>query len=514
MVSPGGGWSELAALRTESEQTSSVSKVRSNSTAHQSLWAHTKAPLFVGASTSIAALLGAAAFLIAVAVRQGPVGCAGTACSAGPYLAIAPFAALIRAIFFVRRKPWKKRRTKGYFEEVNEAIVDAALGSLVLIVFTFMFRSGYRFSEFSYSRLVFIYDWLFASLALVGLMTTTKLTLGELRRRGHNQRNVAVVEDHHSAGAFRETIRRHPEMGYAVVGEVTWTGFDVGNFERVRERLLEITDSARVDEVLLAVPRLDKAQLSTLVGVAALAHIELKAMPELFGLPPSKVSLDSVGGLPVLGLLAEPLPGGRRGTKRAIDIVTACVLLVVAAPIFAAIALAVRITSRGPIFISQERVGMDGRPFRMMKFRSMWVDRDDSEHREYMRSLIQGSDEEIRNGRLFKVTDPRVTSVGRVIRRLSLDELPQLLNVLRGEMSIVGPRPPLPFEVAMYEEWHRRRLEVRPGITGLWQVRGRSTLTFEEMVRLDIEYIDAWSPLRDIMILARTIPAVIRSETN
>jgi lipopolysaccharide/colanic/teichoic acid biosynthesis glycosyltransferase len=156
---------------------------------------------------------------------------------------------------------------------------------------------------------------------------------------------------------------------------------------------------------------------------------------------------------------------------------------------------------------------MDGRPFDMLKFRTMVVDGDSSVHQEFVEALIRGdvaADEDVA---AYKLTDdPRVTRVGRILRRLSIDELPQLINVLRGEMSVVGPRPPLPFEVDMYQEWHRRRLEVRPGMTGLWQVSGRSKMTFDEMVKLDIHYIETWSPLRDVSIVLRTIPALLRKE--
>jgi lipopolysaccharide/colanic/teichoic acid biosynthesis glycosyltransferase len=178
--------------------------------------------------------------------------------------------------------------------------------------------------------------------------------------------------------------------------------------------------------------------------------------------------------------------------------------LIVLAPILALIALAVKLDSRGPVFYGQLRLGKDGRQFKMLKFRSMNVDAD--------KRLSELKEQNEATGPLFKMRrDPRVTRVGRFIRRWSLDELPQLINVFRGEMSLVGPRPPMPSEVAEYEDWQLGRLRAVPGVTGLWQVSGRSEVPFHDMVRLDLHYIRNWSLALDVEILLRTIPAVLTS---
>jgi lipopolysaccharide/colanic/teichoic acid biosynthesis glycosyltransferase len=205
-----------------------------------------------------------------------------------------------------------------------------------------------------------------------------------------------------------------------------------------------------------------------------------------------------------------------RGVKRAFDIVGSSALLFLLSPLLLLIALAVKITSKGPVLFRQRRVGQYGQEFDFLKFRSMFVNNDDTVHREYVQKFIAGNGD-IGNGkdkRVFKLTrDPRVTSVGRILRRTSLDELPQFFNVLKGEMSLVGPRPPLPYEVERYQSWHRRRiLEAPPGITGLWQVSGRSRLTFDEMVRLDLQYIDRASFALDLQILLRTPFAVMSGD--
>lgn len=204
--------------------------------------------------------------------------------------------------------------------------------------------------------------------------------------------------------------------------------------------------------------------------------------------------------------------------KRAMDIVGALIALVLLSPLMLGTAIAVALTSPGPIIFRQVRLGKGGVPFMFYKFRSMRADADDRIHREYVANLIEGNLEEINQGDgerpLYKMTaDPRITPVGRIIRKTSLDELPQLFNVLKGDMSLVGPRPPLPYEAEKYQSWHLRRvLEVRPGITGLWQVEGRSTTSFDDMVRLDLRYIRQRSLWLDLKILLKTIKVVLRRD--
>jgi len=206
------------------------------------------------------------------------------------------------------------------------------------------------------------------------------------------------------------------------------------------------------------------------------------------------------------------------GVKRAIDFVGSIVLLLLTSPLMLITAIAVKLTSPGPVIFRQMRIGLDGKPFPFYKFRSMRCDNDDAVHRDYVKNLIQGRHDQINEGDAdqpaYKMqSDTRVTTVGRIIRRTSIDELPQLFNVLKGEMSLVGPRPPIPYEIEDYLSWHMRRLqEVRPGITGLWQVEGRSKTTFDEMVRLDLEYIRNWSLWLDIKILFKTVLVVIRCD--
>ncbi|HWT66133.1 MAG TPA: sugar transferase, partial [Terracidiphilus sp.] len=202
--------------------------------------------------------------------------------------------------------------------------------------------------------------------------------------------------------------------------------------------------------------------------------------------------------------------------KRGIDLALSIAVLLFISPLFLLIAAAVRLSSKGPIFFRQERVGQFGKTFTFLKFRSMYVNNDNAVHREYVTKLIaQGGSAAAQastGAGVFKLTnDRRITRIGAFLRKSSLDELPQLINVIKGEMSLVGPRPPIPYELAAYQTWHRRRvLEVKPGITGLWQVTGRSTVRFDEMVRLDLRYATSWTPMLDIKILLLTPMAVIK----
>jgi exopolysaccharide biosynthesis polyprenyl glycosylphosphotransferase len=198
--------------------------------------------------------------------------------------------------------------------------------------------------------------------------------------------------------------------------------------------------------------------------------------------------------------------------KRCIDIVSSAAALVVLSPLLALIALAVKLSSRGSVWHRQARVGVSGKTFTMLKFRTMLENCDPTTHREYVTKLIVGKDVAcVERGAVYKlVNDPRVTPLGKLLRRSSLDELPQLFNILKGEMSLVGPRPPLPYECEQYSSWHWRRvMEVKPGLTGLWQVRGRSQTSFDEMVRLDLQYIQEWSLWLDLKILLQTPSAVL-----
>ena len=274
----------------------------------------------------------------------------------------------------------------------------------------------------------------------------------------------------------------------------------VGGFGSV-EQAVRLTDADTV--AVLASPDLGPEQLRRLAWDLEPTGADLLVAPSLVEVAGPRLSIRPVTGLPLLQVEQPQFNGGRRIVKASFDRTVALAAILLAAPLLVGIALAVRLTSRGPAFFRQQRIGKDGRPFTMWKFRSMVVDAE-----ALREQMLEHSD---RDGLMFKMrVDPRVTRVGSWLRRYSLDELPQLFNVLTGGMSLVGPRPPLPEEVAEYGDDMRRRLLVHPGVTGLWQVSGRADLSWEESVRLDLRYVDNWSLATDLLILWKTARAVLR----
>jgi exopolysaccharide biosynthesis polyprenyl glycosylphosphotransferase len=263
------------------------------------------------------------------------------------------------------------------------------------------------------------------------------------------------------------------------------------------------------NEVIIADPQVNAdALFEVMMRCGRRRGVEFRIAPSLFNCLPRKTEIDQIGVLPMIRLFREPLSNGARILKRTADLIIAALAIALLFPLWLLIALLIKLDSNGPVFYTQERVGMDGRLFLLYKFRTMKAGADPELHREYQRAFIAGR-AEANVGNESKptyklVSDPRVTRIGRVLRRISLDEIPQLLNVLTGDMSLVGPRPPIPYEVEAYELWHRKRLDMKPGLTGLWQVSGRNRLPFEEMVRLDLFYIENWSLLLDLKIILRT----------
>jgi exopolysaccharide biosynthesis polyprenyl glycosylphosphotransferase len=255
--------------------------------------------------------------------------------------------------------------------------------------------------------------------------------------------------------------------------------------------------------MVLSCPELDGAMLRRLAWELERDDIDLIVSSSLVDTAGDRITVRPVDGLPMMHIEHPRLGGARRLVKSVFDVTVAALLLVLAAPLFLAIAAMIKLDSPGPVFFRQTRVGRHGETFAMFKFRTMYVD---AELRlEAMREQNE------HNGVLFKIrADPRVTRLGRVLRRYSLDELPQLINVMLGDMSLVGPRPPLPAEVEQYPQDMRRRLVVKPGMTGLWQVSGRSDLSWDESIRLDLRYVENWSLTADLVILMRTAMVVLR----
>jgi exopolysaccharide biosynthesis polyprenyl glycosylphosphotransferase len=354
---------------------------------------------------------------------------------------------------------------------------------------------------------------------VVALPLATVLTLAQRfaqrrwlhRRRGQGrfESTTLLVGHRNGVAALREQMARQAHHGYRVIGCCLPGGAGERSFSGVPvlgglDEVVEVVRRYEVDTVaVLPSPELDGAALRRLGWELEKTEAELLLAPAVTEVVGPRVRIRPVCGLPLLHMERPELRGIRRLTKEAFDRTAAVAIVLFLLPVLVGAAVAVRVTSRGPVFFRQVRVGRDGRAFSMLKFRSMVVDAE-----RMVDALVTGSDG---NGVLFKKkADPRVTPVGRVMRRYSVDELPQLFNVLRGEMSLVGPRPPLPSEVERYGFDMHRRFLVKPGLTGLWQVSGRSDLSWDDSVRIDVRYVENWSLTFDFMILWKTLGAVLR----
>ncbi len=494
-------------------------------------------PLVKASIFAVDALLAAGCFLAAFALREGEPVLSQTAWAWSkefvPYAGVLFFVVPVRLLMLVYQRVY---RLQGAFSYVNEAIKifkAVAVGSLLTIAFTFLFRGGFAFREFSYSRGVFLLDFALALVAFTIFHLALRFVQTLFRARDVNLIPTLVVGTGAEAGQTVRELKNRPDLGYRVIGVVATettdragTEKDAGFAERFfatpvigsLENLPETIRELEIQEVIITDDRIPSEKLfEVMMQVGRRRRVEFRFAPSLFNVLPQKTSVEQIGVLPMVRLFREPLSDAERLVKRASDIVVALVALVLLAPVWLVVALLIKLDSRGGVLFRQERVGMDGRIFLCYKFRTMRADADDSIHREAYRKNIEGAREanagDERNPVFGKVRDdPRVTRVGRYLRRASLDELPNLLNVLKGDMSVVGPRPPIPYEVEEYDLRHRKRLDMKPGITGLWQVSGRNRLTFEEMVRIDLFYIENWSLWLDLKIILLTLPAVLRGD--
>jgi exopolysaccharide biosynthesis polyprenyl glycosylphosphotransferase len=351
-----------------------------------------------------------------------------------------------------------------------------------------------------------------AGLSLVGRYAVRK-RLHRLRAAGRHMLDLIVVGGEHSVADLVTQLRREPASGLRVVGACLPPGSSGGLLVPLGVPVLGDVDDvaalareSAVDTVAVtSCPEMSGPRLRRLAWDLEGTDIDLVVNPGLIEVAGPRLHIRPVSGLPLLHVEEPQFTGVRRLVKGAVDRTAAAFGLLLLSPALLVIALTIRLTSRGPAFFVQTRIGKDGREFTMLKFRTMVV------NAEAQRVALVEQNERS-EGLLFKIRkDPRVTPVGRVLRKFSADELPNLVNVLTGSMSLVGPRPPLPEEVALYGDDVRRRLLVKPGMTGLWQISGRSDLTWDESVRLDLRYVENWSLALDLMILWKTAGAVFRS---
>lgn len=333
-------------------------------------------------------------------------------------------------------------------------------------------------------------------------------TVAFARSKRVDGHRVVVIGCGEQAARYAKSLRSQPPWNVRLLGHISVPGEQVSpaigvHLGEVGE-LETLLNTTAVDEVLFAYPELDSEELAN-----ALHACDERGVDVLLPLPPSlpqraRVEIATIDGfdLPLLGLRRTPTSEVALAGKRALDLVGSAFGILFAGPVMLGTAILIKASSPGPVFFKQTRAGRNGRKFKMFKFRSMVVDA------EAQKTKLMHLNE--MSGPVFKITrDPRITRIGAFIRRTSIDELPQLFNIFMGDMSLVGPRPPLPSEVEQYKPWQRRRLSVKPGLTGLWQVSGRNNVDFEEWMALDLRYIDDWSLWLDVKIILRTVPAVL-----
>ncbi len=392
------------------------------------------------------------------------------------------------------RRPW--------LDQVYRITNATAKSVVVLLAVTFVLQ------PLQYSRLLLIE----AAVIAAGLLALARAVYGMVVRwllaRGVGVSRVIIVGAGEVGRTVMRTIVAQPELGYRIVGFVdddpAKGKSDIGRFRGLGavSNLSGLIREGELDEVIITLPWMYHRKIMGIVRECERRRVNARIVPDFFQMSLSQVDVDDLGGVPLIGVREVGFERGTRLIKRGIDMVGAVAGLALGAPLMGVIALAIRLDSPGPIVFSQTRVGAGGELFDIYKFRSM---RQGAEAELKKLQALNEAD-----GPLFKIQDdPRLTRIGRILRRTSLDELPQLWNVLQGEMSLVGPRPALPSEVSEYKEWHKKRLEARPGMTGLWQISGRSTISFDEGVLLDVYYIENWSLWLDLKILLRTVPHVL-----
>jgi exopolysaccharide biosynthesis polyprenyl glycosylphosphotransferase len=401
---------------------------------------------------------------------------------------------------------YNQPRGASWFDEAYQILTATATG-IILTVFVIVFL----FRPFLYSRLVFFYAGVLITIFLGFSRVVKRMVRSHLRRKGLGVDRLLIV----GAGEIGRTVMRnivaHPALGYHIAGFVDDDpekgSTDIGRFSALGStaNIPRLVKEMDIDEVIITLPWMYHRKIVSIIAQCEREKVRVRIVPDIFQMTLSHLDVEDLGGVPMIGVKDISISRGELLFKRTVDVAVSLIGLILLFPFFLLIGLAIRVDSPGPIFFTQIRVGKGQHLFACYKFRSMHQGADE------IKEALKEQNEA--DGVFFKIrNDPRITRVGRIIRRTSLDELPQLINVLMGHMSMVGPRPAPPAEVQRYLPWHQRRMEVAPGLTGLWQVSGRSELTFDEMVLLDLYYIENWSPLLDLQIMLRTLPKMITGE--
>ena len=422
-----------------------------------------------------------------------------------PYRAYFPYSLALTGILLLTywaEGLYSAKRKRSLLYDAYTITRGAITGVAALYVLSLVYRTVLL------SRLIPAYAGIAIVLLLVIARSADRFIQGRMRKRGYGVQRVLIVGAGETGRMIMRNTAAQPELGYQVVGFVDDKpergNKNLGRFRGLgsTDQIEEIIKEQAVDVVFIALPWLYHRKILGIIGQCERLKVPVRIVPDLFQMSLSQVDIDDLNGIPLIGTKPVSLKGWNLALKRALDVLVSSLALLLFSPLLLIIAALIKLDSPGPAIFKQTRIGRGGRKFTVFKFRTMRVGAE--QEVESLRSLNDAV------GALFKIReDPRCTKLGRFLRRRSLDELPQLYNVLRGEMSMVGPRPQLVGEVEQYQSWHKKRLETWPGMTGLWQVSGRSDLSFDDMVLLDIYYVENWSLLLDLRIALRTIPTIM-----
>jgi len=417
-------------------------------------------------------------------------------------LGLATVVVILIAFRFSHVYPYQPGRN--WLAETWRVATASTAGMMIIIVASLAFR------PMLYSRLVFLYTAVLVTIYLGISRTLVLWARSYLRQYDIGVQRVLLVGAGEMGRMVMRTVAARPDYGLRIVGFLddhpAKSTTNVGRFTALGpvDNAHDVIVTQRIDRVIICLPWQTHRTIQRLLRDCEQLRVAAYAVPDLFQLTKNQMKSEDLNGIPLFSTRDISIRGWNAIVKRGFDLVVGSLMGLVMLPVAMVIALAIRLDTTGPILYSQVRVGKNGKEFRCFKFRSMVTNADEL--------LDQVAEMNESSGPLFKMrNDPRLTRVGRLIRRYSIDELPQLINVLQGEMSLIGPRPNLPSEVDHYQEWMTKRLSVSPGLTGLWQVSGRSDLTFDEMVMLDIYYVENWSMGLDLSILLRSIPAVVQA---
>ncbi|MCF7795280.1 sugar transferase [Patescibacteria group bacterium] len=417
------------------------------------------------------------------------------------YFSIILAVALLWIIIFVFTGMYSISGSKRLAQELHKVFIGCSMGLVLIVILIFFQR------ELFSSRFIVLVGWLLAIIYVSLGRIFIRWLQRKLYKIGYGVKKVVVIGAYKTADNLIHEFESKKNSGYKVVKRVRELNSDTW------ENLYLFIQENEVDEIIQADSNLNKTEVLKLYDLASENHISFKYAADLLGIKVLKTEVTEIAGVPVAEVKRTTLDGWGRIMKRVFDLIVSSILIILLSPIFILTAILIKIDSKGPVFFSKKddgthlsRVGEGGKSFNYFKFRSMIPYSDSMRYNELAKKNIRN------DGPMVKIKDdPRVTKVGRVIRRWSIDELPELFLVFAGKMSLVGPRPHLPEEVAKYENHHKKSLTIKPGITGLAQISGRSDLLFEEEVKLDVYYIENWNLLLDLSILLKTPWAVIKS---